>query len=133
MQRPNDRGAASLPAPASGGVEEQAGVCYEQLGILELRSVPGIGIDDQLRIRDVLLQVEGIDRRHHDVVMAVNHQRRLTDLFKIGEALATWLGPFYDRCHLCLHGLGRGRRILVLTLVPAFPEGAARCLTRLGW
>ena len=30
----------------------------KELGILELRAVIGVGVDDQLRVRDVLLQMK---------------------------------------------------------------------------
>ena len=80
---------------------------HEQLRILELRSMPGIRIKDQLRIRDMLLQGEGVDGRHHDVVAAVDDQRRLANFLQIGVALAARLAPFTDRGGLRLEGLDR--------------------------
>src|SRR4051794_40150143 len=42
----------------------------EKSGILVLRAVIGVGVDDQLRIGDVLLHDEGVDRGHDYVVAA---------------------------------------------------------------
>ena len=70
------------------------GVLQEPIGILELRAVPGIGIDQQLGVRDVLCQVPGVDRGDHDVVHAVQHQRRLSDRAQAqAEAYAAYLVP----------------------------------------
>jgi hypothetical protein len=49
----------------------------EQLPVLVVRSVPGIGIDDQLRSWNLLRHDPGVDRRHHDVVGAVHNEGRL--------------------------------------------------------
>jgi hypothetical protein len=38
-------------------LQELTGVLQEPIGILELRAVPGIGIDQQLGVRDVLCKV----------------------------------------------------------------------------
>ena len=54
-------------------------VLDEEFGILELRPVIGVGIDDQLRIRDVLLHNERVDRGHDHVVTAVHDERWLFD------------------------------------------------------
>ena len=43
-------------------VEELDCVIQEALRVLVLRSVPGIGIDDQLGVRYVLRQMPGVDR-----------------------------------------------------------------------
>src|SRR4029077_946474 len=43
-------------------VQEQRSVPHKQLGILKLRPVIRVGVDDELRIRDVLLHDEGVDR-----------------------------------------------------------------------
>ena len=41
-------------------LQELDGVLQEPIGILELRAVPGIGIDQQLGVRNVLGQVQGL-------------------------------------------------------------------------
>jgi hypothetical protein len=51
----------------------------EPLGILKLRAVVGVRVDDQLSIGDVLLQNPGVDGVDDHVVVAVDDQRRLQD------------------------------------------------------
>jgi hypothetical protein len=65
-------------------LKELDGVLQEPLRILERRAVPGIGIDEELGVGDGLGQVPGIDRRDHDVVDAVQYQRRLLDRIQVG-------------------------------------------------
>src|SRR6202040_3837894 len=61
------------------GVQEQRSVPHKQLGILKLRPVIRVGVDDELRIRDVLLHDEGVDRGHDHVVTAVHDECWLLD------------------------------------------------------
>src|ERR1700726_111585 len=63
-------------------VQEQRSVPHKQLGILKLRPVIGVGVDDQLRIRDVLLHDEGIDRGHDHVVTSVHDECWLLVVFR---------------------------------------------------
>ena len=42
--------------------KEHRGVLHKQLGVLKLRPVIGVRVDDELRIRDVLLHDERVDR-----------------------------------------------------------------------
>ena len=46
----------------------------EQLRVHVVRAVIGVGIDDQLRIRHVLLHDERVHRRHDHVVTAVHDE-----------------------------------------------------------
>ena len=52
--------------------EEQLKMSEEELGVLILRGVPRIRIYDQLRVGDMLLQVERIHRRQHHVQASIN-------------------------------------------------------------
>ena len=70
-------------------LQELDGVLQEPIRILELRAVPGIGIDQQLGVRDVLCQVPGVDRGDHDVVHAVQDQRRVSDRAQVGIGVVT--------------------------------------------
>lgn len=93
-------------------VEELDGVLQEPLGILELRAVPGIWINDQLGVREVLNHVLGIDCGDHDIVDTVDDQGRLGDFTQMSE----WLFQVErrDKGHvrrdLRLHQLRRDRR-----------------------
>ena len=55
----------------------------EELGILKLRPVIGVGVDDELRVRHVLLHNEGVDRGHDHVVAAVHDECWLPDRLQI--------------------------------------------------
>ena len=101
----------------------------EQPGVLKLRAVSGIRIQDQLSVGNVLLQSEGVDARHHDVVVAVRHQRGLRNVPQIGVALAARLRPVDDGGDLTFHGLDGGRRISIFALGTPLPEGTTRSLT----
>ena len=69
------------PVPAGDRlqIQEKLAVFQEQLRVLVVRSVPGIGIHDQLRCWNLLRHDPGVDRRHHDVVGAVHNEGRLLD------------------------------------------------------
>ena len=68
-------------------------VLEEALGMLELRAMSGVGVDQQLRVGNVLRQMPGVDRGDHDVVDAVEHQGRLRDGVQEGIGIRTrqWL------------------------------------------
>lgn len=48
----------------------------ETLGVLELRAATRIGVDQQLRVRNVPHQMPGVNRWDHDVVGTIEHPRR---------------------------------------------------------
>ena len=48
-----------------------------------VRAVIGVGIDDQLSVRDVLLHDEGVDRGYVHVVTAVHDESWLLDRLQI--------------------------------------------------
>src|ERR1700736_5821126 len=68
-------------------VEEKFGVLDKQLRILVVDAMVGVGIEDELRIGDVLLQQVGVDGRDDDVVVAVDVQGRLTQILQVGVDL----------------------------------------------
>src|ERR1700681_144182 len=68
----------------------------EELRVDVVRSVIGVGVDDQLRIRDVLLHDEGVDRGHDHVVTAVHDECWLLDRLEIV------VGPLFLDAHLSI-------------------------------
>src|SRR6266481_6357546 len=64
-------------------VQEQSRVFNEELRVLVVRTVIGVGVDDQLRVRDVLLHDEGVDRGYVHVVTAVHDECWLLDRLQI--------------------------------------------------
>jgi hypothetical protein len=61
--------------------------------MLVVRSVIGVAVEDELRIRKGLRQVQGVHRVHDHIVIAVDHKRWLLDGLKVLEALPEWLPP----------------------------------------
>src|SRR6202042_3222535 len=81
--------AAALTGAALGSScgEEACGLFGELFRKLEVRAVPGIRVEDQPGIRQMLLKDVGIDGRHHHVVLAVDDQRGLLDLLQTAVAV----------------------------------------------
>src|SRR5262245_212206 len=106
----------------------------EQVGVLELRCVAGVRVDDQLRIRDVLRKRERIDGRNHHVPISVYHQRRLRDGLEFRKAFSSQLPPFGERRDLRLHRLQGTRWIGILfAKMTSFPERSAGGLATRRW
>ena len=61
-------------------LEKSRDLADEVVVILIQRSVSGIGIDDQFRVRQMLRKDVGIDRFDQDVVAAVDDERGLLDV-----------------------------------------------------
>src|SRR5260370_17147678 len=100
--------AAALTAAALGSScgEEARGLFGELFRKLEVRAVPGIRVEDQPGIRQMLLKDVGIDGRHHDVVLAVDDKRALLDLLQIAVAVCRGdRTPFIKGADLALPNL----------------------------
>jgi hypothetical protein len=80
-------------------------VCHKELGVLEMGTMPGVRVHNELRIGNVLRERERVNRRHHDVVMSVYDKSWLFDCFQIGIALSSGLTPLHQGRELALHGL----------------------------
>src|SRR5260370_600737 len=64
-------------------IQKQSRVFNEELRVLVVRAVIGVGVDDQLRIRHVLLHDERVHRGHDHVVTAVHDECWLLDRLQI--------------------------------------------------
>ena len=60
-------------------LEKVQGPIDEVLVVLEDAAVAGVGVDRQLGIREASGHVDGVDSRHHPIVVAVHHQDRVVD------------------------------------------------------
>src|SRR6266478_1154418 len=76
------------------GAQEPRHVCDEQRGILVLRPVIGIRIEDELRVAQVLLKNKRIHGIDDYVVASVDHQRRVGNLSEIVKRARTRSTPF---------------------------------------
>ena len=79
----------------------------EQFWVLKQRSVTRVWIDDELCIRNILLQDKRIYRWYHDVGVAIDDQCRLPDIFQISVKLSFRFTPVADGGSLSLKSLYR--------------------------
>src|ERR1700735_3050562 len=93
----------------SSTLQKQSRVFNEELRVLVVRAVIGVGIDDQLRIRDVLLHDERVHRGNVHVVTAVHDECWLLDRLQIV------VGPLLLDAPLA-HRFDLGERYLVVHL-----------------
>jgi hypothetical protein len=60
-------------------IEEARNLLHERRCTLKERAVAGVGIETELRVAKLFEERNGIRRRHHDVVVAIDDQGRLLD------------------------------------------------------
>src|ERR1700732_4322999 len=89
-------------------VQKQSRVFNEELRVLVVRAVIGVGVDDQLRIRHVLLHDERVHRGYVHVVTAVHDECWLLDRLQIVGGPLLLDAPIADRFdlggrHLVVH------------------------------
>src|SRR5215204_2377304 len=60
----------------------------EVLVELEHPAVPGVGIEDELTVRESSVEVDGVLRGHHPVALAVDDEHRLLDAHEVSGCLA---------------------------------------------
>src|SRR6202795_1847350 len=90
-------------------------------------------INEQVGVWDVLGQLEGVDGRDHDVVVAIHDKGRLFDGLEFRKTFAARLTPLDDSRPLRHHCLRRrGRVDVFLSHMPSRPEGPCGCLARFG-
>src|SRR6266404_1466738 len=114
-------------------LQKQSCVFNEELRVLVVRAMIGVGIDDQLRIRHVLLHDERVHRGHDHVVTAVHDEGWLLDRLQIVVGPLLLEAPFRHRFDL------GGRHLVVhlgiapnLTKMRALQELPSRRLARRG-
>src|SRR5882724_6954902 len=75
------------------GIQKESRVFNKQLWVLVVRAMIGVGVDDQLRIRHVLLHDERVHRGYVHVVTAVHDECWLVD--RLSDSRGT---PFRPTC-----------------------------------
>ena len=89
----------------------------EELRVHVVRAVIGVGVDDQLRIRHVLLHDERVHRGHDHVVTAVHDEGWLLDRLQIVVGSLLLDAPFPHRFDL------GGRHFVVhFRIAPLLPK-----------
>src|SRR6202042_921377 len=118
--------------PRASPIEKQARIFQEVLGILRIGSVSRIRVHDELSIREMLSEKEGIDRHDDDVLAPMHNQRRMVDFAQHRKAVR--LGdhaPLADSSELGEGRLLRHRGVAVFdTKLRSLNEGPPRSLTR---
>src|SRR5882762_2618431 len=101
-------------------VQKQSRVFNEEPRVLVVRAVIGVGVDDQLRVRDVLLHDERVHRGHDHVIAAVHDECWLLDRLQIV------VGPLLLDAPL-VHRFDLGGRHLVVHfgIAPLLPKVSA--------
>jgi len=75
-------------------LQELRGMLNKQLWVLVLRTMITVGVQDELRVQQVLLQYERVHRIDEHVVAAVDHECRLSDLLQVGVGIFRRSAPF---------------------------------------
>src|SRR6266851_2174965 len=101
------RGLPSTRCSSEGDIviEEASDMTYEQVRVLEQGAVAGVRIQDELCVGNVLRQDVRVDRRHHDVVSPIDHERWMLDLLQLCIGCPVLFAPTLDGHRLGLHGL----------------------------
>src|SRR2546425_34351 len=115
------------------GIQKESRVFNKQLWVLVVRAMIGVGVDDQLRIRHVLLHDERVHRGYVHVVTAVHDECWLLDRLQIVGGPLLLDAPLANRFdlggrHLVVH-LGIAA---LLPTMRALQELPSRRLARLG-
>src|ERR1700674_3533508 len=84
----------SLPLLFMSALQELRGVLNKQLRVLVLRTMITVGVQNELRVRQVLLEDERVHRVDEHIVAAVHHQRRLNNLLQVSIGIFRRSAPF---------------------------------------
>src|SRR5258707_8248249 len=105
-------------------LQELRDVLNKQLWVLVLRTMIAVGVENELRIRQVLLEDERVHRINDHVVAAINHKRRLYDPLEVGVGILSRRTPPFQRRYL-------GRRNLLthfgISILLTRPESFQEC------
>jgi hypothetical protein len=66
----------------------------KQLRVLVLRTMIAVGVQNELRVRPVLLEDERVHRINDHVVAAFHHERGLSDLLQVSIGIFRRSAPF---------------------------------------
>src|ERR1700693_4509622 len=120
--------------PSSSRVQKQSRIFNEELRVLVVRAVIGVGVDDQLRIRHVLLHDERVHRGHDHVVTAVHDEGWLLDRLQIVVGSLLLDAPLAHRFdlggrHLVVH-LGIAANLTKMRALQELPSRRLACRGR---
>src|SRR5438132_2444952 len=116
------------------GIQKESRVFNKQLWVLVVRAMIGVGVDDQLRIRHVLLHDERVHRGYVHVVTAVHDECWLIDRLQIVVGPLLLDAPLADRFdlggrHLVVH-LGIAALLPTMRALQELPSRRLACRGR---
>src|SRR5262245_26222063 len=113
-------------------VQEQGRLLHEGVVELKERAMPGVGVRQQYRVRQMFSQHIRVSDRNHGVADPVHHEAWLSDPAELGEAFAIHPLPRTKRDDLGLRDLRAGDRLTILAARgESRHEGLAGRLARL--
>src|SRR6202158_3706943 len=106
----------------------------KQIWVLVLRTMIPVGVQNELRVRQVLLEDERVYRINDHIVAAVHHERGLSDLLQVSIGIFRRRAPFLYCSPLCGGDLFIRQRIAILLARPLpLQILPSRRLTPLRW
>ena len=64
--------------------------------------MPGVGVKNERRIRDMLLKDKGVDARYHNVILPIDDEDRVLDFLQLTVSIRFGdLAPVSNRGCLC--------------------------------
>src|SRR5438105_4708724 len=122
------------PFCSRSALQELRDVLNKQLWVLVLRTMIAVGVQNELRVGQVLLEDERVHRIDEHVVAAVYYERRLSDLLQVSIGIFRRSAPFLQRSQLCRSDLFVWQRIAVFLAHPlSLKILPSRRLTPLRW
>src|SRR5258708_3962283 len=88
------------PFRSCSALQELRDMLNKQLWVLVLRTMIAVGVQNELRVRQVLLEDERVHRINDHVVAAVHHERGLSDLPQVSIGIFRRSGPFLQCSYL---------------------------------
>jgi hypothetical protein len=82
------------PLCSCSALQELRDMLNKQLWVLVLRTIIAAGVRNELRVRQVLLEDERVQRIDDHVVAAVHHERGLSDLVQVSIGIFRPSAPF---------------------------------------
>src|SRR5260370_20996868 len=88
------------PFRSCSALQELRDMLNKQLWVLVLRTMIAVGVQNELRVRQVLLEDERVHRINDHVVAAVHHERGLSDLRQVSLGICRRSVPFLQCSYL---------------------------------
>src|SRR5260370_1988805 len=88
------------PFRSCSALQELRDMLNKQLWVLVLRTMIAVGVQNELRVRQVLLEDERVHRINDHVVAAVHHERGLSNVLQVSIRIFRRSTPFLQCSYL---------------------------------